>query len=164
MIRQICSVIIAAAVLTAGCHSQKPITGAGDVAQQEAGASKLKVHMASVLRSPVKDSVMLSFTVINNTNQVQQFCKWETPFEPRLGKYFEVKDDQGNEALFKGAMARRVMPPPQEAYIQVPAHDSVRTVINLAHTYTLTADKYTIAYTGGGVSGINAGNVVKVIF
>jgi len=59
---------------------------------------------------------------------MQQFCKWETPFEPRLGKYMEVMDVRENQVAFTGAVARRVMPPPPESYISVPPHDSVTTV------------------------------------
>ncbi len=120
--------------------------------------------MALAVQPVAKDSVMLSFTVINPTGKPQRFCKWETPFEPRLGKYFDIEDNKGSKAAFKGAMARRVMPPPPEAYIEVSAHDSVRTVINLANHYTFVADKYTLKYTGGGVSGLNAGNTIRITF
>jgi hypothetical protein len=155
--------MMAAAFFSASCSSSKSIVQTGQSGQGNVPSHQLKTRIRTVFKPLSKDSVMLSFTVINNTGLVQRFCKWETPFEPRLGKYFEVKDSQGNEALFTGAMARRVMPPPPEAYIEVPAHDSVQTEINLARHYTLKAAKYKITYTGGGVSGLEAGNTVTIV-
>ncbi|GAB3930512.1 hypothetical protein GCM10028827_25970 [Mucilaginibacter myungsuensis] len=118
--------------------------------------------MALSAKPTTKDSLFLTFTVVNTTDRTQRFCKWETPFEPRLGKYFEIVNSAGQEADFKGAMARRVMPPPPEAYIEVPAHDSVKTTINLADNYSLAPDKYSISYTGGGVSGLAAGSKLSI--
>ncbi|MXV50296.1 hypothetical protein GS399_04875 [Pedobacter sp. HMF7647] len=160
MIRQFFTVMATAAVLSAGCHTQKPVAQNDETRPVTAGSKLLKTRMATAGRRLTKDSALLSFTVTNNTSETQRFCKWETPFEPRLGKYFEVKDAQGNEALFRGAMARRVMPPPPEAYIEVPPHDSISTVVNLADNYSLTAEEYAISYTGGGVSGLQAGNKI----
>ncbi|MDT0678666.1 hypothetical protein [Autumnicola musiva] len=104
----------------------------------------------------------MSFTVINDNDRVQQFWKWETPFEPRVGKYMEVTDEQGNKAAFKGAMARRVMPPPPESYIEVPPHDSVKTTFNIAKNYCIKSRRYTVKYSGGGVSELEAGNALKI--
>ena len=164
MIRQAVILIVAAAFFTAGCHTQQATnqTETGTSEQVNSNTSKLTPHLGVASSTATSDSVMVSFTVANNTDKTQRFCKWETPFEPRLGKYFEVTDDKGNEAAFKGAMARRVMPPPQEAYIEIPPHDSVKTVVNLANSYTLSKAKYTIKYTGGGVSGLDAGNAISV--
>ncbi|AYL94228.1 protease [Mucilaginibacter celer] len=153
----------AAAVLAAGCHSQKPIVVQGNSGNNAlSGAEILSVRLGSTSVRNTADSVGVSFTVSNNTDSPVRFCKWETPFEPRLGKYFEVSDDKGNEAAFKGAMARRVMPPPAEAYIVVAAHDSVNTSVNLAKNYSIQTGKYTVKYVGGGVSGLRSGNTISV--
>ena len=105
---------------------------------------------------------MLSFSIVNHADTVQRFVKWETPFEPFIGKYLEIINAQGNEVQFTGPMARRVMPPPADAYIEVPAHDSVRTVFNAAKNYVFEGGQYTIKYTGGGVSNLDAGKEIKI--
>ena len=93
---------------------------------------------------------------------MQQFCKRETPFEPQLGKYMEVMDVRENQLAFTGAVGRRVMPPPPESYISVPPHDSVTTVFNLAKHYSIKTGQYTAKYIGGGVSGLESSNEIKI--
>jgi hypothetical protein len=162
MIRHAVILLVTAAFFNAGCHTQQATNQTGTAEQANANTPKLTPHLSVASSTATSDSVMIIFTVANNTDKTQRFCKWETPFEPRLGKYFEVTDDKGNEAVFKGAMARRVMPPPQEAYIEVAPHDSVKAVINLANNYTLASGNYTVKYTGGGVSGLDAGNSLSI--
>ncbi|WP_342644828.1 hypothetical protein [Mucilaginibacter sp. CSA2-8R] len=152
-----------AALFAAGCQTQKnKTTAVQDNVPAGADTAKLQTRLYVPAQAISADSVMLTFTVINHGSEPKRFCKWETPFEPRLGKYFDIQNAQGAEAPFKGAMARRIMPPPAEAYLTVAAHDSTTTTINLARNYTLQAGAYTIKYVGGGVSGLEAGNVVKV--
>ncbi len=164
MKHQLFTIFTLAAIFAAGCHAQKDTTTAAaqDSTTAQADTARLQTRLSIPAQTASADSVMLTFTVINQSNQPQRFCKWETPFEPRLGKYFEIQNAQGTEALFKGAMARRVMPPPAEAYLTVAPHDSLTTTINLAHNYTLQPGTYTVKYTGGGVSGLGDGNDVGV--
>ncbi|MGN6395832.1 MAG: hypothetical protein ACTHMI_09725 [Mucilaginibacter sp.] len=152
--------IFATAFLSFGCHSKKDLITHNGADNYLIDAATLKVAMDI---TPVNNSqeVYLTFTVTNNSNQEVRFVKWETPFEPRLGKYFEIVDNTGNEALFKGAMARRVMPPPAGAYITVKPHDKVSTRINLADNYTFNGNSYQLKYVGGGVSGLQTGKSVK---
>ena len=150
------------AIAYAGCQNPKPQASANAEQKDTVQSGKLQVRIGVTGEAFTTDSVLLSFTVTNHADTTQRFCKWETPFEPRLGKYFDITNDKGEEPTFKGAMARRVMPPPAESYIEVPPHDSVRTVINLATNYAVTAGQYTIKYSGGGVSGLEAGNELTV--
>lgn len=161
MIRQLLTALLIVAAAT-GCQNRK-LSADGDATtaeQQKSG--KLEMRLAPAAQVFTPDSVMLSFTIVNHADTAQRFVKWETPFEPFLGKYLEIKDTNGTEAEFRGAMARRVMPPPAEAYIEVAAHDSVNTVFNAAKNYSLAAGAYSIKYTGGGVSGLESGKEVKV--
>jgi hypothetical protein len=162
MIRQFSIFILVATALGTGCQNRKSVSTANEVKQTAPDTLKLRTRLGTAAAAFTKDSVILSFTVINEADTAQRFCKWETPFEPRLGKYMEITDVQGNEASFTGAMARRVMPPPPESYIEVPPHDSVRTVFNLAKNYSLSSGEYKARYTGGGVSGLETANEIKI--
>lgn len=155
--------VIAFSLIWMGCHSQKSISRTSSHEAINPGAEKLKAKLEIATKPSHKDSVVLIFTVINDTDSELKFCKWETPFEPKLGKYFQITDLKGKDAQFRGAMARRVMPPPAAAYIKVPAHEKVRTAINLANTYDFNQGTYTISYTGGGVSGLTKSNNLKVV-
>ena len=161
MIRNSAILLLCLAAAT-GCQNRKAGLNTADTATEAVPSGKLEARLAASAGTFPADSVTLSFTVVNHADSVQRFVKWETPFEPRLGKYLEVMDEKGAEAEFKGAMARRVMPPPAEAYIEVPAHDSVRTEFNLATNFTLAEGGYTIKYVGGGVSGLEAGKEIKI--
>lgn len=160
MTRQLVFLLIATAACMS-CQDRKPDATTEEGKQNE-NAVTLETRLGKAAEAFTKDSVQLSFTVVNTADTVQRFCKWETPFEPKLGKYLDIKDAQGNEAPFTGIMARRIMPPPAESYIEVPAHDSVRTVFNVAKNYTVAPGQYSVKYTGGGVSGLEAGNEIKI--
>lgn len=162
MLRQLSTILTLAALFAAGCQTQKNTTTAiQDSIPASTDTAKLQTRLGVLLPAISADSVMLTFTVINHSNQPKRFCRWETPFD-HLGKYFDIADAQGTEAPFKGAMARRMMPPPAEAYLTVAAHDSTQTTINLSRNYTLQPGNYTVKYVGGGVSGLDAGNEVSV--
>ena len=158
MIRQSIISIVLATAICAGCQNQNPAPTSNEVNDKAPDTFRLRTRLGTEAKTFTKDSVMVSFTVINEADSVLRFCKWETPFEPQLGKYMEVTDEQGNEALFTGAMAKRMMPPPPESYIDVPSHDSVRTVFNLAKNYSVKSGEYKARYIGGGISGLEAGN------
>lgn len=161
MIRQL-SIFLLVAAASTGCQNRKANLSTTKSDAGTANSGKLETRLAASGTSFTKDSVLLSFTVVNHADTAQRFVKWETPFEPRLGKYLDIINEQGTEAEFTGAMARRVMPPPAEAYIEVAAHDSVSTVFNAAKNYTITGGQYTVKYSGGGVSGLDAGKEIKI--
>ena len=103
----------------------------------------------------LRDSAMLSFTVFNTADTIQQFCKWHTPFEPLLNKYLIITDDAGNEVNYIGPMAKRVMPPPDESYLTVYPNDSLTSNVDLIKAYDLKKKgHYTIKYIGENISGI----------
>lgn len=160
MIRSVYKLLFAVALIATGCHTPKKLTG-NNAGEQTRDGKTLKTNYMIVGTSSSPNAVHLLFTVTNNTNKPQRFCKWETPFEPRLGKYFEITDSKGNEAVFKGAMAKRMMPPPAEAYITVQAHGSVHAEINLADNYSFNSGCYKIVYVGGGVSGLSSGHAIE---
>ncbi len=153
MIRKCTTLILLAAAFTA-CQNVKSTLPTTKNTADSSNTAGLQVFLRPAAQTMTSDSVLLSFTIVNNSDSVQRFVKWETPFEPHIGKYIAVMDAQGEEAQFTGAMARRVMPPPAEAYLEVPAHDSLRTEFNLARNYVLKAGEYNLKYTGGGVSNL----------
>ncbi|MDN3588547.1 protease [Pedobacter aquatilis] len=102
--------------------------------------------------SPVK----LKFTVTNNSDSTRSFCKWHTPFEPFISKYLDIKDANGVDVAYKGAMAKRIMPPPADSYISVKSKDSVSSEVDLLQAYDLKpGNKYTLIYNGSGMSGLS---------
>jgi hypothetical protein len=99
--------------------------------------------------------LILKFTVYNPAVSTQQFCKWHTPFEPLMSKYLEIKDENGVEMMYRGAMAKRIMPPPESSYIKVSKNDSISATVDLLKAFEITnPSTYTITYTGQDMSGV----------
>jgi hypothetical protein len=111
------------------------------------------------------DSVLLKFTVKNHTADTARFCKWHTPFEPLLSKYLDITDEAGNEVTYKGAMAKRIMPPPAASYITLKNNDSLSVNADLLKAYAIDKPaKYTITYNSTGISGLTVKKSVSFIY
>lgn len=111
----------------------------------------------------VGDSVKIRFTVYNNTDSTRKFCKWHTPFEPLISKYLDITADDGIEASYKGAMAKRIMPPPADSYISLKSGDSLVSEINVLKGYDIVKPgKYTIKYNAANMSGIVVKDSVSI--
>ena len=122
-----------------------------------------KMTINDTLRSGAP--IDLTFTVRNNSNTVLQFCKWQTPFEPLMSKYLQIKDENGTEINYLGAMAKRGMPPPENSYVKVNPGQQVSATVDLAKAYDLKDPaKHLIIYTGQGVSGLTMKDSVSFIY
>ncbi|MEJ2902495.1 protease [Pedobacter panaciterrae] len=111
------------------------------------------------------DSLELRFTVYNPSVKPQSFCKWHTPFEPPMSKYLDIKDDKGAEARYQGAMAKRIMPPPADSYIEVKPGDSLSVKVNISKAYLL--DKpgtYIVSYNAQEISGLAVKDSLTFIY
>ena len=146
-----------------------------DAAQRSAD-SGLQNHQSSLekgltTKMMINDTIRsgapieLKFTVNNNSNAIHQFCKWQTPFEPPMSKYLLIKDENGKEINYLGAMAKRSMPPPEDSYMKVNANQQVSAIVDLAKAYNITAPaKYSIVYTGQGISGLTIKDSISFIY
>ena len=111
------------------------------------------------------DSVLLKFTVNNNTKGALRFCKWHTPFEPLMSKYLDVKNDKGEEAPYQGAMAKRMMPPPESSYLTLQPKDSISANVDLLKGYAITKPgKYTVVYNSHNMSGLMVKDSVSFVY
>ena len=147
--------------LIAALASCSPSTRATDDAaavDSSATQTQVKVLTAKMLikeNIKIGDSVLLKFTVYNPADSALQFCKWHTPFEPLMSKYLDVTDENGTEVDYKGAMAKRMMPPPASSYIEVKSGDSLAVTVDVLKAYAITKPaKYTIKYSGQNMSGL----------
>lgn len=119
------------------------------------------------IRDTVKsgEPVQLIFTVYNPAGKNLQFCKWHTPFEPLMSKYLEIKNENGEEAAYQGPMAKRVMPPPADSYLEVKAKDSLTAKVDLLKAYQITKPAtYTIVYRGQNMSGVTVKDSVSFVY
>ena len=156
--------IMALAACNQGNEKKKEVvsdTAATNEMHVEEGM-KIFARMQADKIATSKDSVMLTFSVYNPTDSVQQFCKWHTPFEPLMSKYLDIKDENGNEASYKGAMAKRVSPPPADSYVKVSPKETLSTKTDLLLGYDLKqGHTYTLTYNSENMSGLVARDTVS---
>jgi len=152
-------IIPAVLILLAGC-SQKVHNPSSDHPSKNASDSLYAVlGIKDVIKTGEK--VVLKFAVHNDRSTEKSFCKWHTPFEPLMSKYLDIKDENGNDALYKGPMAKRIMPPPADSYLVVKPKDIRSSEIDLLKAYELEAGKkYTVSYNSSAISGIKVTNTV----
>jgi len=156
---------IALLLLSAACGTQNKTTNDEAVANTADERKDLYAVMSIADTVRMGDSVMLKFAVYNHTDSTSKFLKWQTPFEPLLSKYLDVKNADGEDAQYVGAMAKRVMPPPADAYIALAPGDSLVTNFNLVQGYALTkAGTYTIHYNSEGMNGLKVDKDVSFIY
>jgi hypothetical protein len=163
----LCAAIAALSSCSVGSHtSQADKTDSLNTETKPDSISKeLLTEMSMPNTVKVGDSVLLNFTVKNNTDSVQRFCKWHTPFEPLLSKYLDVKNDKGEDMAYQGVMAKRMMPPPESSYISLKPQDSVMAKADLLKAYAIKAPgKYTITYVGGNMSGLKVKNSISFVY
>lgn len=134
------------------------------VAADTSSASVLETVMSAPEKVKAGKPILVKFTVNNPSDKEQQFCKWHTPFEQRfLNSFFEVTDSKGEAIQYKGVMAKRIMPPPADAYVKVAPKGSVSAEIDLLTGYKIAAPgTYKVVYQGDGISGLTKVNEVTV--
>lgn len=165
------SLLLSAAILfLSSCSSTKSkgsesnknsdsLAVADTMAQQPYGSMRINPSIQ------IGDSVLLTFTVYNNTAKKQSFCKWHTPFEPPMSKYLDITLENGKEVQYHGAMAKRVMPPPANSYIELGAKDSVSITIDLRKSYQFEeAGRYILKYNSQDISGISVKDSVSFLY
>lgn len=134
---------------------------------QNAGAmvteKALTAKMTIAPEVTLSDSIALKFTVYNNTDSTTSFSKWHTPFEGLMSKYLDVRDESGKEVDYKGAMAKRIMPPPADSYITVNKGDSISVVTDLIKGYAIQKPgKYSIKYNSSEINGLVVRDSISV--
>lgn len=160
--------VSAAMLLLSACSSTKQNDGSAAQTQDttislaDSTSQQLTVRMQVKPLIKFGDSVMMTFTVYNNTTKDQTFCKWHTPFEPPMSMYLDVVDEKGNQAQYLGIMAKRVMPPPADTYLTVKAGDRLTASVDLRKSYSFDQPgKYSLKYNSEGISGLSVKDSVS---
>lgn len=164
--------LLAAALLTfSSCGVNKTKNASQNADSATAAKPDTAVSAPLFARMQMKDtikagdSVLMKFTVYNQADSAQRFCKWHTPFEPLMSKYLEVKDETGQEIQYQGAMAKRIMPPPADSYIKVNSKDSTSASVDLLKAYAIKSpSKYTITYVGQNMSGLVVKDSISFVY
>ena len=165
-------ILFVSAILISACSSTTHTTASSvktdSVSTPARDQSKPKALFATLkIQNNIKigDSVKLKFTVYNPADSTQQFCKWHTPFESLMSKYLDVRAENGEEAAYKGPMAKRIMPPPADSYIKLKAGDSLSVNVDVLKAYAIKDPaKYSITYNSEAISGLIVKDSVVFVY
>lgn len=169
--KKISLIIACCSILFSACNSDKKKEAAGgqqDTTLMPEAAVQKKTDpitgKLSVIGEPkLGGPINMRFSVYNNSDTVAKFCIWHTPFEKLSSKYLDVNLEDYTPVDYKGAMAKRMMPPPADSYRKLNAGDSTSADFNLADAYHITkAGNYTIKYNSATVSGIVMTDSLKI--
>ncbi|ARS39028.1 hypothetical protein CA265_04785 [Sphingobacteriaceae bacterium GW460-11-11-14-LB5] len=137
------------------------ITQTGMTSRTDSLEASIKVNGNVALGDPL----MLRFVVYNNSDTTKSFCIWHTPFEPLMSSYLSITNEKGEEAQYKGAMAKRMMPPPASSYSTVKPGDSLVANADLLKAYDLKeGSSYKVVYTGGNMSGLVSRDTITFVY
>lgn len=154
------SLLVLAALTLASCSQSTrntEATAAVDSLKLDTLATTSPLYAKMTIAPVIKagEAIQMRFTVYNDADSIQQFCKWHTPFEPLLSKYLDITDESGEEALYKGAMAKRMMPPPADSYVKVKPKDSLSVLVDISKGYTISKPSvYKLKYNAQNMSGL----------
>ncbi len=137
------------------------ITQTGMASRTDSLKASIKVNGNVALGDPL----ILRFVVYNNSDTTKSFCIWHTPFEPLMSSYLSITNEKGEEAQYKGAMAKRMMPPPASSYSTVKPGDSLVANADLLKAYDLKkGSSYKVVYTGGNMSGLVSRDTITFVY
>jgi len=108
----------------------------------------------------------LTMQLENSTSNEYKFLKWNSPFENTfLGDYLNIIDEKGEKVEYRGPMAKRMWPPPAEAYMTVSAGKMVESSIDISSAYPIAQPgKYIIQFEGmNGADSIPTSNRFEFI-
>lgn len=150
-------------VLLAASCSVKTNTSSNSDSVTVAEGLSVSMQMKDTIKAG--EPLQLQFTVNNPSNTVQRFLKWHTPFEPLISKYLDIRDENGNEVSYRGAMARRMMPPPASDTLSVGPKQSLSETVDLLQGYAIEKpSRYTIIYSGGNISSLQVKDSVSFVY
>jgi hypothetical protein len=108
------------------------------------------------------EDVKLTFVVQNPTGEGRTFCDYHTPFEGIRNNIFELVDAAGKQLEYRGVMAKRAAPDLNN-YLVVPPKSKIQVTFDLSQGYgALAVGKYTLRFTGNGISGLPASNTITL--
>ncbi|PWS29544.1 protease [Pedobacter yonginense] len=162
--------IVPALLLLFSACSQATRTSGNDLSE---GVQKDALNVADSLETKISvngkviqgEPLVMRFVVYNNTDSTKSFCIWHTPFEPLMSKYLDITNEKGEEVAYKGAMAKRMMPPPADSYTNVKPGDSLVANADLLKGYDLkTGSSYKLTYNGSNMSGLVSKDTVTFVY
>jgi hypothetical protein len=88
----------------------------------------------------------LRYTLTNHTNQAVHVLRWMTPLENAPEKLFSVRQS-GKEVRYTGSYGKRIGPPQDRDYVELPAGSELSADFDLSESHDLTpGGKFFVSY------------------
>ncbi|MGV3622933.1 MAG: hypothetical protein ACO1OB_19090 [Archangium sp.] len=161
--------IVVLAVVFVGCPSKTVVDAGAPVAEvKEAPLVPLKINEAIEVtllpRAEFTAGGPMEFQLrVRNTGTApQKFCTYHTLFEGLRNDVLDVKSADGRELEYRGMMARRAPPGPEDFVTLEPGDERTSEPVDVSEGYAFTAGKFTVVFPGGGISGLPASAPVSI--
>jgi hypothetical protein len=105
----------------------------------------------------------VALTVENTGVDKGMFCTYHTPFEGIRNDIFIVERDGGAELPYRGKMAKRVPPGPQDHRTLKAGAKAGPVTVDLTEAYGLSSGTYSVRYRGTGIAGLPSSNPVRLV-
>ena len=125
------------------------------------GAGELLVELVTAEGYRGDGPLRLVCRVTNPTRRACTFCQYHTPFEGIRNDIFTVTTADGAAVPYRGSMAKRTPPRPQD-FRRVEPGQSVTADVDLRDGYELVPGVYRVAFSGNAISGLPASAAVTV--
>ncbi len=154
-------VVAVLGALTA-CNNKQTISQSiGTNVASEKTSNQFTIGLTAEPRYKAKGSVMLNFSVTNNTSKSVKILKWGTPFEARLTRDMFHVTKNGQVVPYKGIMIKRGSPQERD-YLTIQAKQTLNHSVDISRAYAIDASgNYQVQYKESHPNIMNAG-ILKV--
>lgn len=98
-------------------------------------------------RTSLAEAVEVTLVVENPAPEAGRFCDYHTPFEGIRNDIFEVTGPDGKALAYRGMMAKRAPPGPDD-YVAIGAGQRLEATVDLRDAYALTPGLHRVRYAG----------------
>ncbi|OOQ57847.1 hypothetical protein [Mucilaginibacter pedocola] len=146
-------------------NATRPVALCGPLSDSCTAKGRLAGFLSFPASAAGQASLQLRLTVSNTASDTRRFCKWQTPFETRSGRFLEIRNERGEEVPYLGISVNKVVPTSEDAYISVAPQTGISADIDLFKVYKFSSPgTYTIKYTGELVSNVCVQDSIRFIY
>ncbi|MDP4983481.1 hypothetical protein [Pseudoalteromonas tunicata] len=95
----------------------------------------------SIKSASANEAVLLTFSVHNQTSQIQSVLTWQTPLEGFWSEMFIIKDENNQDVIYQGPLAKRGQPAKAD-YLNLAPQEKTMMSLVLSDAYALKKGRY----------------------
>lgn len=160
--------LVVVAVVFSACPSKSVFPDAGPLVVKETAPmvpvkkTTLEVTLLPAEGLTAGKPIQFRQRVRNSTGVELKFCRYHTLFEGLRNDVLDVKNGDGIDLDYRGMMAKRAPPGPEDFITVAPGAEVVSEWVDVSEGYAFTAGKFTVVFPGGGISELPSSSSIVV--